>query len=188
MQQPSNQTQMFDDLKERCRQGDTAACQELSSMAMGALQQPQGFAIGGLAEATPRPIGDLSFMAPLEDGPDESIVESVSSQLDEAESVELYEAIGTYPVVQKAIEVTYDLSMEEGLVEGPGTETSDSIDAKLSDGEFVMTAKAVKQIGVDKLRKMMEKAEMDFDQAQQSQNTNQTELGLACGGFVQKRR
>ncbi len=34
-----------------------------------------------------------------------------------------------------------------GAISGPGTETSDSIPAMLSDGEFVMTAKAVKGLG-----------------------------------------
>ena len=34
-----------------------------------------------------------------------------------------------------------------GGVNGPGTGVSDSIDAKLSDGEFVMTAKAVENLG-----------------------------------------
>jgi hypothetical protein len=34
-----------------------------------------------------------------------------------------------------------------GAIEGPGTETSDSIPAMLSDGEFVMNANAVKGAG-----------------------------------------
>jgi hypothetical protein len=34
-----------------------------------------------------------------------------------------------------------------GEVEGPGTGTSDSVPARLSDGEFVMTAKAVRGAG-----------------------------------------
>ena len=34
-----------------------------------------------------------------------------------------------------------------GEVEGPGTGTSDSVPARLSDGEFVLTAKAVKNAG-----------------------------------------
>ena len=38
-----------------------------------------------------------------------------------------------------------------GHVEGPGTETSDSIPAMLSDGEYVMRAKAVKAIGLENL-------------------------------------
>jgi len=34
-----------------------------------------------------------------------------------------------------------------GQISGPGTETSDSIPAMLSDGEFVMTARAVRGLG-----------------------------------------
>jgi hypothetical protein len=51
-----------------------------------------------------------------------------------------------------------------GPVEGPGTEVSDSIPARLSDGEFVITAKATDQIGPDNLQGMMEQAEMDADE------------------------
>ena len=35
----------------------------------------------------------------------------------------------------------------DGYIAGPGTETSDDIPAMLSDGEFVMTAKAVRGLG-----------------------------------------
>jgi hypothetical protein len=40
-----------------------------------------------------------------------------------------------------------------GQIDGPGTETSDSIPAMLSDGEFVMTAKAVRGAGNGDRRK-----------------------------------
>ena len=43
-----------------------------------------------------------------------------------------------------------------GHVIGPGTGTSDSILARLSNGEFVMSAKAVKAFGVNTLHKMNE--------------------------------
>ena len=46
-----------------------------------------------------------------------------------------------------------------GEVDGPGTGTSDEIPARLSDGEFVFTKKAVDVIGVEKLEKMMKDAE-----------------------------
>jgi hypothetical protein len=36
---------------------------------------------------------------------------------------------------------------KDGQIDGPGTEVSDDIPAMLSDGEFVMTAKAVKGAG-----------------------------------------
>jgi len=50
-----------------------------------------------------------------------------------------------------------------GEVEGPGTGVSDSIPARLSDGEFVFTKKATDQIGSDKLQTMMDDAEREFD-------------------------
>lgn len=52
----------------------------------------------------------------------------------------------------------------DGAVEGPGDGTSDSIPARLSDGEFVFTKKAVDQIGADKLQEMMDDAERDYDE------------------------
>ena len=50
-----------------------------------------------------------------------------------------------------------------GPVEGPGTGVSDSIPARLSDGEFVMTKKATDQIGADQLQTMMDEAEKAYD-------------------------
>ena len=50
-----------------------------------------------------------------------------------------------------------------GPVEGPGSGVSDSIPARLSDGEFVMTAKSVDTLGSDNLQEMMERAEMVSD-------------------------
>ena len=72
----------------------------------------------------------------------------------------------------------------DGAVDGPGTETSDSINAKLSDGEFVFTAKAVQHLGVDKLRKMMSKAEEDSDDSSAKQEYQQMgDMGYATGGL-----
>jgi hypothetical protein len=50
-----------------------------------------------------------------------------------------------------------------GEVEGPGTGVSDSIPARLSDGEFVFTKKATDQIGADNLQVMMDDAERAYD-------------------------
>ena len=46
-----------------------------------------------------------------------------------------------------------------GEVEGPGDGVSDSIPARLSDGEFVITEKATSEIGADNLQTMMDDAE-----------------------------
>ena len=62
-----------------------------------------------------------------------------------------------------------------GPVEGPGSGVSDSIPARLSDGEFVFTAKAVEEIGEDTLMSMMKDAEVAADERQ----------GLKEGGNVE---
>jgi cell wall-associated NlpC family hydrolase len=41
-----------------------------------------------------------------------------------------------------------------GLVQGPGTGTSDSIPARLSRGEFVVRAAAVKRVGIERLQRL----------------------------------
>ena len=61
-----------------------------------------------------------------------------------------------------------------GLVEGPGNGVSDSIPARLSDGEFVFTAKAAKEIGTDTLMSVMKEAEAKADARQ----------GMANGGML----
>lgn len=61
----------------------------------------------------------------------------------------------------------------DGSVKGPGTSTSDSIPAKLSDGEFVFSAPAVKFYGVDKLNKMNEQGKQGFMQALGQVQANQ---------------
>ena len=68
-------------------------------------------------------------------------------------------------IFDKVIEVASEFT-GSGPVEGPGTEVSDSIPARLSDGEFVFTAKATEQIGVDKLMSMMKEAEAAADERQ----------------------
>jgi len=58
----------------------------------------------------------------------------------------------------KVIDVAQEFA-GAGLVEGPGNGISDSIPARLSDGEFVFTAKATEEIGADELMRMMKDAE-----------------------------
>ena len=93
-----------------------------------------------------------------------------TSALSEEEEKILDDAVDMHPELEAIIpKLVATEFTEDGEVEGPGTGTSDSIPALLSDGEFVFTAKAVKNIGVDKLRKMMKKAEQDYDAGISSQ-------------------
>jgi hypothetical protein len=93
-----------------------------------------------------------------------------TSALSEEEEKVLDDAIEMHPelegIIPKLVATEFT---NDGEVEGPGTGTSDSIPALLSDGEFVFTAKAVKNIGVDKLRKMMKQAEESYDAGISSQ-------------------
>jgi hypothetical protein len=65
-------------------------------------------------------------------------------------------------IFDKVMDVAGEFS-GEGEVDGPGTGVSDSIPARLSDGEFVFTKKATDQMGADKLQTMMDEAEMAYD-------------------------
>ncbi len=65
-------------------------------------------------------------------------------------------------IFDKVIDVAQEFA-GSGPVEGPGSGVSDSIPARLSDGEFVFTAKAVDEIGADNLMAMMKDAEMKAD-------------------------
>ena len=71
----------------------------------------------------------------------------------------------------KVIDVAQEFA-GSGPVEGPGSGVSDSIPARLSDGEFVFTAKATEEIGADELMRMMKDAEAAADKRQ----------GMAHGG------
>ncbi len=111
---------------------------------------------------------------------DTSVLTSDEEQVLEA-------ALEQYPQLMDIIsKMTMKEFTGEGEVDGPGTGTSDSIPAMLSDGEFVFTAKAVKQLGVDKLRNMMAKAESDYDNGMgiQEQNQMMSEPMMAKGGLM----
>ena len=96
-----------------------------------------------------------------------------TSALSEEEEKVVDDAVEMFPELEAIIpKIVATEFTEDGEVEGPGTGTSDSIPALLSDGEFVFTAKAVKNIGVDKLRKMMKDAEAAYDAGMQNQEAD----------------
>jgi len=68
-------------------------------------------------------------------------------------------------IMDKVITVAGEFT-GEGEVNGPGTGVSDSIPARLSDGEFVFTRKATDQLGAEKLQAMMDDAERDYDKGE----------------------
>jgi len=76
-------------------------------------------------------------------------------------------------IIDQVVESTTEFS-GSGTVEGPGSEKSDSIPARLSAGEFVFTAKATEEIGADSLQRMMQDAEAAADERQ----------SVAYGGYM----
>src|SRR5210317_115960 len=110
-----------------------------------------------------------------------------TSVLDSEEEQLLEEVIEMHPnIMDVIVKLTTKEFTGEGEVDGPGPGTSDSIPAMLSDGEFVFTAKAVKQIGVDRLRKQMKAAEQEYDNSMAVQDS-QMESGqpmMAKGGLL----
>ena len=104
--------------------------------------------------------------------PDEKMEDNyVDFLIDEALSDEeegmLMQELQANPQLSMLFDKVMEVAMEfsgSGPVEGPGSEVSDSIPARLSDGEFVFTAKAVDEIGADNLMSMMKDAEAQADQ------------------------
>ena len=128
-----------------------------------------------------------SAMTPGDDVETDATIDTSVLTSDEEQVLE--QALEEYPML---MDIISKMTMKEftgsGEVDGPGTGTSDSIPAMLSDGEFVFTAKSVKQIGVDKLRNQMKKAEEEYDRAMNVQEANQSKASdepmMAKGGLL----
>jgi hypothetical protein len=102
----------------------------------------------------------------------------INESLDAEEEMYLMEILQADDRLSVIFDKVMDTASEfsgDGPVEGLGTEESDSIPARLSDGEFVMTAQATDEIGSDNLQNMMDSAEEVNDDRQQ----------VAMGGEIQ---
>jgi hypothetical protein len=110
--------------------------------------------------------------------PDEKMEENyvdflIDEALSEEEETMLMEELQANPQLSMLFDKVMEVAMEfsgSGPVEGPGSEVSDSIPARLSDGEFVFTAKAVDVLGADNLMLLMKQAEAQADGRQMAQD------------------
>ena len=111
--------------------------------------------------------------------PDDEMVEEyktyvMTQALEGEEASYLQNALEADPQLRQIFDkvlVTASEFSGAGEVEGPGTGVSDSIPARLSDGEFVMTRKATDQIGAENLQTMMDEAERAYDGGLMSRRT-----------------
>jgi len=101
----------------------------------------------------------------MEEALTEEEEDMLTSKLEQDEELQM--------LFDKVIDVAQEFA-GSGPVNGPGSGVSDSIPARLSDGEFVFTAKAVEEIGEDALMSMMKDAEAKADERQ----------GMRIGGMM----
>ena len=97
----------------------------------------------------------------------------IDEALDEDEEEMLMQELQANPQLSMLFDKVMEVAMEfsgSGPVEGPGSEVSDSIPARLSDGEFVFTAKAVEVLGADNLMSLMKQAEAQAEGRQMAQD------------------
>jgi hypothetical protein len=115
--------------------------------------------------------------------PDEEMEDSytdfvIDEALDEEEEQYLLDRLSEDDqlsmIFDKVVETASEFS-GSGSIEGPGSAVSDSIPARLSDGEFVMTAKASDQIGPGVLQELMEVAEQEADTGRRTEQ---------AGGYI----
>ena len=108
----------------------------------------------------------MASQLPDDEMEDEYLDYVIGESLDDSEQQYLAQVLQDDPqlgdILDKVMTVASEFS-GQGEVAGPGTGVSDSIPARLSDGEFVMTKKATDQLGADNLQVMMDDAERAYD-------------------------
>jgi len=117
-------------------------------------------------EEAPMPEEQEQDMMPDEQMEDEYLDFIIDQSLSPEEETSLMSKLEADPELSVMFDKVMDTATEfagAGPVDGPGSGVSDSIPARLSDGEFVFTAKATEQIGADRLQSMMDDAEAEAD-------------------------
>jgi len=117
-------------------------------------------------EEAPTPVEQEPDMLPDEQMEDEYLDFIIDQSLSPEEETSLMNKLEADPELSVMFDKVMDTATEfagAGPVDGPGSGVSDSIPARLSDGEFVFTAKATEQIGADRLQSMMDDAEAEAD-------------------------
>jgi len=141
----------------------------------GSLMMPEGMQRGqdeGMPEDTypnipPDEMEEAMASQMSDEDTEENYINFVMDQtLTEDEQNYLEGALAADPKLSEIVDKVLLTATEfsgDGEVDGPGTGVSDSIPARLSDGEFVITKKATDQIGADNLQRMMDDAERAYD-------------------------
>ena len=157
----------FDDLAEK-RLGEAENKAARDDFAEGSLMMPtEGMPVDTYDNIPPDEMDEaLASQLPDNQMEDSYIDYILDESLDDSEQEYLADALQKDPRLEGILDkvmVTASEFSGAGEVEGPGTGVSDSIPARLSDGEFVFTRKATDQLGADNLQVMMDDAERAYD-------------------------
>ncbi len=152
------------------------------SRAEGSLMIPEeGMPVDTYDNIPPEEMDEaMASQLPDDDMEDEYLDYVIGESLDDSEQQYLAQALQNDPQLGNILDKVMTVASEfsgAGEVDGPGTGVSDSIPARLSDGEFVITKKATDQIGADNLQVMMDEAERAYDGGYQMK---------AIGGYMEE--
>jgi hypothetical protein len=136
--------------------------------AEGSLMMPEeGMPVDTYPNIPPEEMAEVeASQLPDDEMEDNYIKFMMDESLNDEEQDYLAEALQKDPMLSDIMDKVITTASEfsgAGEVDGPGTGVSDSIPARLSDGEFVFTKKATDQMGADNLQRMMDDAERAFD-------------------------
>jgi len=161
-------------LEKRQIRNEGGAMDDQMSMLMGAEEthtMPDGTVMPGATHE------EYEQMLPDEEMEEDYVEYVFDSTLNPQDKEYLENALAEDAKLSEIIDIVVESTTEfsgSGPIEGPGNEKSDSIPARLSDGEFVITAKATEEIGADNLMSMMKDAEAAADERQ----------SVAYGGMI----
>lgn len=158
------------------------ADKERLGKAEGSLMMPEeGMPVDTYDNIPPEEMDEaMASQLPDDDMEDEYLDYVIGESLDDSEQQYLAQALENDPQLGNILDKVMTVASEfsgAGEVDGPGTGVSDSIPARLSDGEFVITKKATDQIGADNLQVMMDEAERAYDGGYQMK---------AIGGYMEE--
>jgi len=152
----------------KSREEARAMIEERKNKAEGSLMMPEeGMPVDTYDNIPPEEMEEaMASQLPDDEMEDDYFGYVMDESLDDEEQSYLATVLESDPrlseIIDKVITVASEFS-GAGEVDGPGTGVSDSIPARLSDGEFVMTKKATDQLGADNLQVMMDDAERAYD-------------------------
>lgn len=170
------------EIKAAAKQFPTKKGDDRKNKAEGSLMMPEeGMPVDTYDNIPPEEMDEaMASQLPDDDMEDEYLDYVIGESLDDSEQQYLAQALENDPQLGNILDKVMTVASEfsgAGEVDGPGTGVSDSIPARLSDGEFVITKKATDQIGADNLQVMMDEAERAYDGGYQMK---------AIGGYMEE--